>query len=188
MCAKSPPSETSLSSSLENSIALERVDCDFPSDTFFTFFTVALKHPPPPQGHFCGSIFTGSTQCLPPVRLSLLSFHCRQLYCDRSCQNVGETFLVYPGENFSLGNVSRAGEVAGAPPPGRLRQQTVSSSFTRRAASAVGRGDDTIRQPSSSGPPVNHKIFSPESGFLVQNIILKHTSSSMAPSDQLQPR
>ena len=179
MCAKSPPRETSLSSSLENSIALERVDCDFPSDTFFTFFTVALKHPPPPQGHFCGSIFTGSTWCLPPRDFRCSLFTAGNFTAIEVVQNAGETFLVYPGENFSLGNVSRAGEVAGAPPPGRLRQQTVSSSFTRRAASAVGRGDDTIRQPSSSGPPVNHKIFSPESRFLVRNLILIQTSSSI---------
>ena len=135
MCAKSPP----LSSSLENSIALERVDCDFPSDTFFTFFTVALKHPPPPQGHFCGSIFTGSTWCLPPRDFRCSLFTVSNFTAIEVVQNAGETFLVYPGENFSLGNlVSGADEVAGAPPPGRLRQQTVSSSFTR-AASAVGR-------------------------------------------------
>ena len=102
LCAKSPPSETSLSSSLENSIALERVDCHFPSDTFFTCITIALKHPPSPQGHFCGSIFTGSTQCLPPVRLSLLSFHCRQLYCDRSCSKCRGDFSGLPrGEFFT---------------------------------------------------------------------------------------
>ena len=186
MCAKSPPRETLLSSSLENSIALEWVDCDFPSDTFFTFFTVALKHPLLPRDTSVVLVSLGAHGVSPPRDFRCSLFTVSNFTAIEVVQNAGETFLVYPGENFSLGNVSRAGEVAGAPPPGRLRQQTVSSSFTRRAASAVGRGDDTIRQPSSSDPPVNHKIFSPESGFSVQKLILKHKSTSM--SDQLQPR
>ena len=138
MCAKSPPRETPLSSSLENSIALERVDCDFPSDTFFTFFTVALKHPPPPQGHFCGSSFTGSTQCLPPVRLSSLSFHCRQLYCDRSCSKCRGDFSGLPrGEFFTWKRISsrRSGRSASpgeTAPANRLLLVHATSSERRR--------------------------------------------------------
>ena len=119
---KTPPCrETSLSCSLGNCIALEWVISLvtlFSLASLETIFTLGVT-PTHSQGHFCGSLFTGSMQRLFVVLFSLRNY----------------TFAVVPcGENFSLCKISPP-DVDGAPPPGRLRHQTVSSSFTRPAPS-----------------------------------------------------